>query len=366
MAFDWATYCTSQVLAMGGYWLIEPIRMLAEKGHCFDRRLPEAYWQDLQSWMKRTGHWNARFLGEKGPEYTFALDFVQTDISPEFLYKQYQACQAGVDDGYCLGSDCLGCGACIDAEQRRTITRHQIRRPERGPYLAQLKHTVIDKRKLKPVYLRLYMRLAGGMPEFIEAVVFKELLDRYPEWIDNLLSVRESVFTTQANKAFFPPVTMGGEHIFALKAWDTKAIQQALTMPDRTSSHVFKILGWAAPFTPGTYTQLDLDICLPADHLAEPRKRLETYLRSTYLPYSLQRQDGGYVVNVAKKGRKKKVLYGGRIESSPDDFVANLNVGPKFDVMAFFKLFDRPNAYHYAKIVVSRIWIDQAPVGQSP
>ena len=106
---------------------------------------------------------------------------------------------------------------------------------------------------------------------------------------------------------------------------------------------------------PGTYSQLDLEITLPTGHFQEPRKRLETYLRSTYLPYSLQRQGGAYAVNVHKKGRKKKVLAGGQMCTTEDAFVARLQIGTKFDVMAFLAQFGIPNAYHLAKLVVFKI-----------
>jgi hypothetical protein len=313
--------------------------------------------------MRDTGHWNEAFLGEKGPDYHFALDFVQTDISSEFLYQQFQACQAERDDGYCLGNACLACGACSNGEQRRAITQHQIRRAESEPYLAQLKQIESDKRRLKPLYLRLYLMLPGGRsgarrgmrPEFVEAVVFKELVSRFPEWIDNLLSVQENLFTLRANRALFPPSMMCGEHIFALKAWDVESIQQTLETLGGVCLPSFRILGVADQFAPGVYSRIDLEITLPASHFAEPRRKLETYLRSTYLPYTLQRQGNGYIVNVPDKGRKKQVLYEGYIEPGETDFVARLGVGSKFDLMAWLNLFDQPQMHYHAQIEVTQV-----------
>jgi radical SAM superfamily enzyme YgiQ (UPF0313 family) len=104
LAFDWPTYCVTQVLALGGYWLIEPIVALAQKGYYFDITLPPTYWDELEEWMRRSGHWNGAFLGEKGPDYSFALKFVESDVSSDFLYRQYQEAQVGEDNGYCLGN----------------------------------------------------------------------------------------------------------------------------------------------------------------------------------------------------------------------------------------------------------------------
>jgi hypothetical protein len=355
LAFDWSTYCTSQVLAMGGYWLVEPLLMLAEKGYCFDTTLPDAYWQELQSWMKRTRHWNQGFLGDKGPEHVFALDFMSSDISSRFLYEQFLACQANADDGYCLGNRCLGCNACADVEQRRTITEHHIHQPEPTSYLAQLKRTAVAKRTLKPLYLRLYTRLAGVVPEFVEAMVLRELFERYPDWIDNLLSVRESLFTARTNRARYPPLAMEGESVFALKGWELESIRYDLKASCPIRLQTFDILDIVDHFAPGEYRALQLEITLPTSHFSEPRKQLEKYLRSTYLPYSLQRQDRGYIINVPPKGRKKKVLLGGHLASGKEHFVANLNVGTKFNLMSFLAQFDIPNAYHYAQVAVLKI-----------
>ncbi|MFN3761708.1 MAG: B12-binding domain-containing radical SAM protein, partial [Anaerolineae bacterium] len=124
LAFDWAEYATTQVLALGGYWLVEPLVARAQEGAFYDRRLPRGYWEALRAWMERAGLWNDAFLGEKGPDYPFPLEFVQTDIPADFLYRQYQAARAGLDPGYCLGDAagpgrCRGCGACPDEEHRR-------------------------------------------------------------------------------------------------------------------------------------------------------------------------------------------------------------------------------------------------------
>jgi hypothetical protein len=49
------------------------------------------------------------------------------------------------------------------------------------------------------------------------------------------------------------------------------------------------------------------------------------------------------------------VINGGYLRATNDAFIARLQAGTKFDVMAFLNLFDIPNAYHHARIVVSKI-----------
>ena len=363
LAFDWPTYCVTQVLAMGGYWLVEPVVALARKGYCFDTTLPPAYWDELRGWVEGGGHWNDALLGEKGSDYPFALEFVESSVSAEFLYRQYREAQSGVDSGYCLGSDgqsarCLGCGACLDEEQRRTITHHRIRQPERAPYLTQLREIVARKRRLQPTYflLRLDPLLAGVLPEFLNAFVFKELLNRHPELVDNLLAVRESLFTLRPNDRRFPSAS--GETVFALKAWDVEALRHTLAGAREhpgTGIHIIRIVGSAEGFTPGTFTRLHLGVHLPGGPFPEPRARLEQYLRGAYVPYSLRREDTGYRFDLPRKALKKKILLGGFFEVREDGLFASLDVGPKFDLGAFLRTFGGEHPAQYARVRVSGI-----------
>jgi hypothetical protein len=361
MAYDWPAYCTTQVLALGEYWLIEAIVALAKAGHFFDTALSLDYWEALQGWMKKTGVWNDQLLDEKRQDYPFALRFVRSRISDEFLYQQYQKARAGIDLGYCLGSRdeqgrCLGCDACTDGEQRRAITQHQIRQPDRSEYLSQLKAVVQQKRQLKASYVRLRVSpwLAGVEPAFLNAFVFTELLARYPEMEVDLLSVRESLFSIRPNDRRFAGTS--GETVFALKAWDETILHRALADPAGHTGQGFDILGKAEEFIPGRFSRLHLDIRLPDRYFPEPRARLEAYLRGAYLPYSLRREgEKRLVFDLPKKALRKKIVFGGSIETQDDAVLATLEVGPKFDLEAVIGEFPGENLHRHAQISISKI-----------
>jgi len=357
LAFDWSEYATTQVLALGGYWLVEPLVARAREGDFYDGRLPRGYWEALRAWMERTGRWDDAFLGEKGPDYPFPLEFVQTDIPADFLYRQYQAARAGLDPGYCLGDAagpgrCQGCGACPDEEHRQAILHHRIRVPDLGPYLAQLREVVSRKRRLRPVYYRIRTdaSLSGVHPAFLNAFVFRQILARAPELTDNLLSVREALFTVPPNNRRFP--TLGGETVFALRAWDADALRSALApllsrqdvaqdlscsvAQNPSCSGQIEVLGPAEEFTPGAFTKAHLALFLPLP-LPAARAALEGYLRGAYVPFSLRREGEGYTIDVPPRGVKKKVVFGGRLESLPEGTVITLEVGPKFDLLALLQ-----------------------------
>jgi hypothetical protein len=368
LAFDWQTYCVSQVLVLGGYWLHEAIVALAQEGHCFDAALPEGYWDQFRAWMARAGHWNDAFLGEKEPGYPFPLDFVQGGVSPAFLYRQYEQARAGVDDGYCLGNvdgdgRCLGCEACTENAQREAITRHRVALPDAGPYLARLREIVTRKRRLAPVYycLRLETQVSGVRPAFRDTLAFRAILARYPELTEDLLAVREALFAAQGRwprgGGGFP--TMGGESVYALYAWDAEALRRVLSAPRGAGETGFAILGPAEGFTPeGGFARLHLDLHLPTAHYPQGRQMIETYLRDAYVPYSLRREaphaEGArrYAFDVSSKGLKKRVLFGGTFEASEAGLDAELEVGPRLDLLA---LLGGPERVCYARIEVSEI-----------
>ncbi len=331
LAFDWAEYATTQVLALGGYWLVEPLVTRAREGAFYDRRLPRGYWEALRAWMERADLWSNSFLGEKGPDYPFPLEFVQTNIPADFLYRQYQAARAGLDPGYCLGDgrepgQCRGCSACPDEEHRRAILHHRIRVPDLGPYLAELQDVVNRKRRLRPIHYRFRTdaALSGVHPAFLNALVFRQILTHAPELTDNLLSVREALFTVPPNNRRFP--SLGGETVFALRAWDADALRAALSALSTLGEPV-------EDFTPGVFTKAYLALSLPVP-LPMARAALEGYLREAYVPFSLRREGKGYGIEVPPRGLKKKVLFGGHLEDQEERTAIVLEVGPKFDLRA--------------------------------
>jgi len=388
MAFDWDVYCVNQVLAMGGYWLVESLVELARQGHCFDAGLPHGYWEAFRRRLVERGAWNEALLGEKGASYAFPLAFVQTDIPPAFLYRQYEEAEAGIDAGYCLGGPggegrCLACGACTDPAQRQAIVAHQMELPERGSYLARLRELIDRKRRLKPAWyaIRVDGAVTGVHPEFVNALVFQALLQRYPVLIDNLLDVQEGLFTTSpppeeavVTKPGRYPIVRG-ESVYALYAWDLDALHGVLGEKKEEREATLdasyaggdlrvEVLGPAEGFTRGAFQRCTLDMHLPAAHFAEARQQLEGYLDDAYVPYTRRREPpqlGGevrYRLEIPEKGLKKRILYGGYMEIGEQGLTAGLEIGPKFDLLGLLERF--APAYHvpYADLRISQIrWI---------
>ena len=346
MATPWEEYCTSQVLAMGGYGLHEPLIELARRGHCYDERLSPGYWEALRGWLEAHGRWTPAFLGEKGPDYPFPFQFVRPSVRSSFLYGQYRQAKAWVDGGYCLGGEggaarCLGCGACTEEEQRAAITGHRIRPPEEG-YLSRLRSVMEGKRRLKPVYARMWLPplVAGTTPQWMNGWVFRALLGCYPELVENLLSVRESLFTTRENLRRFPG--FHGETVFALQAWDSDGLIQALQRLDGASSDGLVFLSLVEGVEPGRFRQAVLTLTLPVAHFPDAGRRLVEYLRGMYVPCNVRREGEGYRLDLPARARKKRVVFEGSYRARAGLFAARLLIGPKFDLAGFLRSFGGP------------------------
>ncbi|MEA3310414.1 MAG: radical SAM protein [Chloroflexota bacterium] len=338
LATPWPDYAVSQVLALGGYWLHEPLRQLAKAGHCYALRLTGGYWEALRGWMQTHGQWNETFLGPKGPDYPFALDFVAGGVSPRFLYRAYQHALLGRDMGYCLGQDCLGCGACRTSAQRASLTQHRILPPTAPDYGQRLPQLMRTKWRLRPLYVKMRVPsiTAGVEPAWLNAWIFRYLLRSYPALADNLLAVQESLFTTARLKSQFG--SWFGETVFALKAWDVDDLLWELSGPEAAASES-AYLGVAADFEPGNFRQLRLNFTLPVRQFPAAGRRLRTYLQAHYLPNNVRREGQCYRFELAQKALKKQILLAGSYRETEEAFQAELAVGPKFDLGGYLSSF---------------------------
>ena len=357
LATPWADYATSQVLALGGYWLHTPLIELAEQGYCYDTQLDPAYWDALRAWMQAHGHWNAGFLGEKGPDTVFPLNFVEGGVREGFLYEAYQQAKSGVDRGYCLGRDgatgaCLGCDACLSPEQREAIVTHTMHEPQQANYAQRLPALMRAKWRLSPVYARVRVPafVAHTDPAWLNAWVFRYLLQTYPALAPNLLRVEEMLFTHHALRDQFP--LPAGELIFALEAWDVDEVLWELAAPPEADAHGTHLIGIEESFTPGEFAQAHLLLELPMAHFPKAGQRLRRYLQEQYVANNVRREGEAYHFVLPEKALKKRWLFGGQYIVENDQFVAQLEVGPKFDLMGYLRSFGAPGRGREARVYI--------------
>jgi hypothetical protein len=360
MAVPWDDYAVSQVLALAGYGLVEPLIDLAAAGYCYEEALSPGYWDALRAWMETEERWTPALLGQKGPEHDFAFDFVRSDVSADFLYRQFQQAQDCVDEGYCLGSHdalgrCLGCGACRDEARRRTIVEHEIEPPDEEAYLPRLRQLMRTKWRLDPVYvhLRLPAVVVGVGPEWMNAWVLRNLLVAFPLLAENLLAAEEALFTAPENRDRYANVY--GETIYAIKGWDAAALVDALGSAEAGVAPGLEVLGMAEEFVPGQIERMWLSLTLPVAHFPDAGQQLRDVLRTAYIPCNLRREGDGYRFDLPAKALKKRVLFQGRYEEVDDRYRIELQVSPKFDLLGYLRSFGVPERYRRAEVAVSEL-----------
>ncbi len=360
LAIPWDEYAASQVLALGGYWLHHPLLALAAQGHCYDAQLTLGYWDAFQAWLMDHEQWSDAFLGEKTANYSFPLDFVDVAISAKFLYRQYELARQGVDEGYCLGAadapgDCLGCGACGLPEQRETLATHTLRQPSIHRYWQRLPELMQAKWRLRPIYLkvRIPASVAGVSPEWLNAWALHTFLIMYPDLTETLLSVQESLFTVRQNHQRY--ANFYGETVFGCKTWSPDLFLAALacaasgTVPDVT------VLGIVENFEPGVFQRTHFHLTLPTVAFPNAAQHLLNFLRDNYVSANARRSGAGWQLDLPAKALKKNLLFAGAYISTAVDFVAELTVSPKFDLLAFLQSFPDRDAYRLARVAVSEL-----------
>jgi hypothetical protein len=298
---------------------------MAEAGLCYDRELPSAAWRLVRRWLEAHPREAAELAGEKPPDHSFALDFVHTPVSAAARRAQY------------LRS--------LDSLTRGSPDRPPIdSTPMRLPPGASGEMTELMRRKarLKPVYLALEVprEAAGGSPEWLNAWMLARLLERRPALLDNLLSVRETLFAGLGPRDRFPP--WHGRSVFALTAWEPEALAAALQ--DGPGEGI----GLPAP----EVAEIRLRIYLPERFFPRAEERLAEYLASEHAPATARRVGLDLVLEPGARALKRKVLLAGVVRPDGQGVRAELTVGPRFRLRRYLDLFSEPEAWRRALVEV--------------
>lgn len=334
LAMTWPEYAVTQMLALAPYGLAPALLELARDGFCFDQTLPAEIEQRLRTWMHTHDLWTAAWLAEKPQDYPFAFDFVRSNVAPTFLFRQYQAARQELDAGYCLGGACLGCGTCATPTDRKRQTRHRLQGPTERDGLKKFGMLMETKARLKPRYGRFQLapELAGTTPEWLNACVLRELLAALPDQTENLLNVRESLFTVGENAMRWP--AFSGETLFALKAWDLPLLLAALGAGPREITPGIRWLGGVEKFEPGVFRSVDMELQLPMKFFPDAENAFQTWLKTRRVAFSLRRTERSLRLQLDPK--KKSFLSAADLEPQADGMLCHLTAGPAFDPGDFF------------------------------
>lgn len=393
LAMTWPEYAVTQMLALAPVGLAPALLEFAQAGYCYDQSLPAEIEQRLRTWMQAHGLWTPAWLGEKPADHPFALAFVHSNVTPKFLFKQYQAARLAEDGGFCLGGTCLACGACATVTERKRQTGHRLQKPADRDWLKKFSALMEAKAKLRPVYgrFRLAPELAGATPEWLNAFVMRALLAALPDQTENLLGVREILFTAGDNAARWP--VFAGETVFALKAWNADKLLAALAESSNYSADTLAggssgsrtskptqpqpqelELPPPSPFAPTpeapvrwlgqvfpnlgkdsvpVFQTLEVELRLPAAFFPDAGNVFQGWLKARRIAFNLRRTDRGLSLQLDPK--KKNFLATALLEQSPDGVTCHLTAGPAFDLAELMAAFGEPTLARQADVRITRL-----------
>ncbi len=407
LAMTWPEYAVTQMLALAPPGLAPALLELARAGFCYDQALPAAIEQWLRAWLQQHGFWTDAWLGEKPADHPFAFDFVRSNVTPQFLFKEYQAARQNKEGGYCLGGACLACGACANAAERKRQTGHTFARPTDRDWLKKFAALMEAKAKLKPVLVRCWLapELAGATPEWLNAFVLRALLAALPDQAENLLSARENLFTVGDHAARWP--LFSGETVFAFKAWEPDRLLAALEKsstgggdlwspsaaidrrysnnhlvggssssrerqpasqstrelelpPTKAATQTTGMLRWLGPVFPSlgkdgapVFQALEIEVRLPQEFFPDAGNVFQRWLKARRIAFGLRRTPAG--LKLEPDAKKKAFLLAAEIAEHPDAALLRLTVGPAFDLADFLASFGEPGLARRAGVVVQRL-----------
>ena len=97
-----------------------------------------------------------------------------------------------------------------------------------------------------------------------------------------------------------------------------------------------------------------LELRLPLAHFPAPAQQLRAFLQAAYVPVNLRREGEGWVFDISAKVLKKKALLHGDCREEADLWVAELVIGPKFDLRGYLQSFPGPSRVAAARVCVLR------------
>lgn len=290
-AFDWPDYVGTQLLAACGHEDAAAIVKLASEGLSYHGPWQPSDAAKLQSVV-------APPMGERNP-----FPFVKRTVAAPFLKERWRDACDYRDKGYCLGDACFVCGACSTPEEQGSLVNHPRVQEISADDIEALARLDASKRQLIPLYrsVNLPDAYAGHQAAFVNAELMRHLLRHHPDLMDNLLSVKEALFTAGENEERFP--VPSGQTVVAFRAWDRKALVSTLAA---AAPLIGKEV--ASGFQPGAFSKAS---CLLHTALL-PRdvaQSASTWLNSLHLPHTLCRAGEGWRLDLAPAALKKKVLY---------------------------------------------------------
>jgi radical SAM superfamily enzyme YgiQ (UPF0313 family) len=335
----WGDYWCSQVLALGGYWLHRPLTALAARGPFFDRRLSPGAYRAFREWTETHRHLIQELSAEKPEHQPFPLEFVENAPAAQLLYRRYEKLKKSLN---IHRTDKLE-RVRVRLNTGKFTPEYEPNSTGRAGSQVALKNlaAVMEKKKQNgTLYARIWLprSVAGACPEWLNAWMMREMLATHPCLVDNLLTIRESIFYHDSNRERWR--CWFGKTVIAIRGLELSSIKKVLEDTVATPGSgpaTLTIEDFPELFQPGRFQWSQLVVCKPRASFSQAMDQFSDYLRSEHIPATVVRSGSGYNLVIAAKYWKKGIVFSGSVIESGDGWEAELIVGPKFDLSGLLK-----------------------------
>jgi hypothetical protein len=179
----------------------------------------------------------------------------------------------------------------------------------------------------------------GKTTAWLNAYVMREFFHFMPNQVENITSIRESLFCHKENARRY--AGLYGETVFAIFAWEYESLMEDMALFIKQVNGI-QFLHWIDDFTPGLFKRATLSLKLPTHHFPKAGHHLRRYLQDKYVPVNLLRVQDGYKFDVPKKARQKRIFYKGSFIQNDTFFLGEIVISQKFDLRDYLKSFAEP------------------------
>jgi hypothetical protein len=192
------------------------------------------------------------------------------------------------------------------------------------------------KARLSPVYagIRIPEKAAASSREWQAAFLMRELLSRFPDQIENVLSIRERLVGAWMGDGFRG--SWYGCGLAEIVAWDAASIAEILNSAWPEGEARFTPAPLPIATAPESFASAVLDIAFPEGSSADGEAKILDALRAQHARFTIKREGDVYRLAVAEQTARKKIFFGGSYCRTPRGLSFIIEAGWKLDACRLF------------------------------
>ncbi|MBN1687175.1 MAG: hypothetical protein JW852_11000 [Spirochaetales bacterium] len=216
--------------------------------------------------------------------------------------------------------------------------------------IARLDETIRSRKRLVPRFFTVILpkEVAGMGSEWLGAWLSRAILGDAPDLAERLLNCREMLWYP----AWGESVAWYGFTVIGITVQNPEDLRLEAAKP--------WILSEYPACKPEGAFPVSAVLRAPLDTVERPEEALGRFLIASHAPATVRREDDGwYRLEMGRQAKKSKVVLGGRYKRGPEEFIAELDIGGRFQAQRLIEELGganhRPDALYGTTLEVCRL-----------